>query len=73
MFSKLIKSDIEKIIENANFNDEQEQIFIELTKPTYHTKYTDIFICHKLNLSESKYYRIKKEIKEKIKRIMDES
>lgn len=65
----LIKSDVEKIRENANFNEEQKEVFEELINASHRT---DAAICVRLCLSESKYYRIKKEIEHKIDRILKE-
>ncbi len=68
-YSQFIKSDIEKIRENANFNHEQESVFNELINPSYKTRYNDTAIYIKLNMSKDKFYRIKREINDKIERI----
>lgn len=69
-FKNLIKNDIEKIRKNANFNVEQSQVFEELIKPSYQVVENDVAVYQRLNLSERKYYKIKKEVKMKIDRIL---
>ena len=69
-FKNLIKSDIEKIRKNANFNVEQLQVFEELIKPSYQVVENDVAVYQRLNLSERKFYKIKKEVKMKIDRIL---
>lgn len=71
-YSELIKSDIELIKENANFTHEQEEVFDELINPAYKTKYNDTAVYIKLNLSKAKFYKIKSEINNKIRRILSE-
>lgn len=71
-YSNLIKSDIELIKENANFTHEQEEVFDELINPAYKTRYNDTAVYIKLNLSKSKFYKIKGEINNKIRRILSE-
>lgn len=70
-YKNLIKSDIEKIRKNANFNIEQSQIFEELIKPSYQVTENDVAIYQKLNFSERKFYKIKKEVKTKVERILN--
>ena len=69
-YKNLIKSDIEKIRKNANFNVEQSQVFEELIKPSYQVVENDVAVYQRLNLSERKFYKIKKEVKTKIDRIL---
>lgn len=69
-FKNLIKNDIEKIRKNANFNVEQSQVFEELIKPSYQVVENDVAVYQRLNLSERKFYKIKKEVKMKIDRIL---
>lgn len=69
-FKKLIKSDIQKIIEEAHFTDEQLIVFQELTSSKYGVFYNDTSIYIKLNISPGKFYRIKKEIIDKCNRIL---
>ena len=69
-FKNLIKNDIEKIRKNANFNAEQSQVFEELIKPSYQVVENDVAVYQRLNLSERKFYKIKKEVKMKIDRIL---
>ena len=70
-FKNLIKNDIEKIRKNANFNVEQSQVFEELIKPSYQVVENDVAVYQRLNLSERKFYKIKKEVKTKIERILN--
>ena len=66
LFCKLIRSDIEKIVAEANFTPEQKAIFDELCRG----ELTDLGIALKLNMSESALYARKKVILEKIARIL---
>lgn len=69
-FKKLIQEDIDKIINEAHFTDEQYVVFRELTSTKYGVFYSDTSIYCKLNYSPGKFYRIKSEVIEKCKRII---
>lgn len=69
-YRNFIKSDIEKIIENANFNEDQLKVFEYITSPSYGIKYTNTSIAMKMNISERKFYNIKREVDAKIRRIL---
>jgi hypothetical protein len=68
-FQSLIKPEIDYILNNANFNTEQTDLFRYLTAPDYNIKYTYINICDKMHISPSKLNKLKTEIKEKINRL----
>lgn len=72
-YNTFIKSDIEKIWENANFNEEQAAVFTELIKPSYGVSDNDASVYIRLCMSESKFYKIKKEIHKKVQRILKEN
>ena len=63
-FSKLIKPELEKIIENANFTDEEEQIFKMLSDGKTITE-----IAIKVSVCERTINRKISKIKEKISRL----
>ncbi len=67
----MIRSDVERIRENANFNAEQREVFEELVNPMYGVRYSNEAIYQKLHISRGKFYRIKSEIETKIERIME--
>lgn len=69
-FKRLIESDIEKIIEEAHFTDEQLTVFKELTSAKYGVFYNDTSVYCKLHYSPGKFYRIKAEIVDKCRRII---
>lgn len=71
-FKKLIKTDIDKIIEEAHFTYEQRLVFDELTSEKYGIFYCDTSIYVKLNFSPGKFYRIKAEVIDKCRRITDD-
>ncbi|MCQ2076525.1 MAG: hypothetical protein MJZ20_05740 [Bacteroidaceae bacterium] len=71
-FKRLIKEDIDKIIEEAHFTEEQYIVFKELISPKYGIFYSDTSIYCKLNFSPGKFYRIKSEVVDKCKRIIEE-
>jgi hypothetical protein len=56
------------IIKNANFNDLQLEIFKRLTDP--HGRQTTVKMALETNQSERNVYRIIKQIKKKIMRIL---
>lgn len=66
--SALTLIELEKIIANANFNDEQLAIFNELNK----NKYYDYAIMLNLNIPERRYYAAKKIVLDKTERIAQE-
>ena len=63
-FSKLIKPELEKIIENANFTDEEEQIFKMLSEGKTITE-----IAIKVSVCERTINRKISKIKEKVSRL----
>lgn len=63
---ELIRSDIEKVKDNANFTPEQGQVFNELCRG----ELTDTGIYTKLCMSQSKYYYVKKKVMTKLIRIL---
>lgn len=63
-FSELTKPELEKIIENANFTEEEARIFKLLTRGR---TITDIAIC--MSASDRTVNRKIKKIKEKIERL----
>lgn len=69
-YRNFIKSDIEKIIENANFNDDQLTVFKYLTSSSYGVTITNTSIAMRMNISDRKFYCIKKEVDNKINRII---
>lgn len=66
--SALTLMELEKIIANANFTDEQLAIFKELNK----NKYYDYAIMLNLNIPERRYYATKKIVLDKTERIAQE-
>ena len=72
-YQKLIQSDIDTIVNHAHFNNEQEAVFHALVSPKYRVTHGNTAIFAQLGISESKFYRVKKEIDEKIDRILKES
>lgn len=62
------KSELEYIIENANFTEEQEKIFKMLTGRQGRQKV--VYIAMKMNMSESTVKRRIKQIKNKILRLL---
>lgn len=70
IYSGLIKADIEKIRQEANFTAEQDAVFAELIKPSYGVTDCDTAVYMRLNMSRAKYYRIKSVINHKIIRIL---
>lgn len=66
-FCNLIQDDVDIILERAAFTADQEAIFRQLIR----ARYNDVGIMMNLNMSNGRYYRIKKEVKQKIERILD--
>ena len=66
--SALTLIELEKIIANANFTDEQMAIFKELNK----NKYYDYAIMLSLNIPERRYYETKRIVLDKTARIAQE-
>lgn len=69
-FKKLIQSDIDKIEKDAHFSADQLQIFEYLIDPKYNVFFGDTYICTHLSLSPAKFYRIKAQVVEKVRRII---
>ena len=67
-FCNLIQDDVDIILERAAFTADQEAIFRQLVR----ARYNDVGIMMNLNMSNGRYYRIKKEVKQKIERILDD-
>ena len=67
-FCNLIQRDVDKILREAVFTADQEAIFRQLIR----AQYNDVGIMMNLNMSNARYYRIKKEIYGKIERILGE-
>lgn len=67
----MIRQDVEKVLDEANFNEDQKMLFLELTSPYYGVRYTDTHVFLKLNMSRSRFYKIKKEVDTKIRRILN--
>lgn len=67
-FSSLIKSEIDYINAMAAWTGDQAAIFEMLLSG----KLTDTGIMHRLSMSGSRYYRNKREIRQKIDRILRE-
>lgn len=63
-FSKLVKPELEQIIENANFTDEEEVVFLLLTKGKSITE-----IAQRINTCNRTVNRRITQIKAKINRI----
>ncbi len=63
-----IKSELDYILENANFTEEQEQIFKMLTGKQ--GRQTIVYISLKMNISESTVKRRIKQIKAKIMNLL---
>jgi hypothetical protein len=68
-YRSLIRADVEKVVDQANFTEDQHQLFLELVAPT-RARYTDDALCRKLNISRSTFYRTKKEVDTKVGRIL---
>jgi hypothetical protein len=66
--SALTQLELDRIIANANFTDEQMAIFKELNK----NKYYDYAIMLNLNIPERRYYATKKIVLDKTERIAQE-
>ena len=62
------KKELEYILENANFTEEQEKIFKMLTSK--YGRQTNIYISMKMNMSESTVKRRVRQIKNKILRLL---
>lgn len=71
-YRNFIKSDIELIKENANFNDDQKRVFEMLISPAYGVTQNNVSIAMNLHISERKLYKIKREVDDKINRIFAE-
>lgn len=71
-YRTFIKQDVEKVMEQANFTDDQRALFLELVAPT-RARFTDVGICNKLHISRSSFYRTKKEVDTKVRRILNEN
>ena len=65
-YDEFIKSDIDFIVENANFTETQMLIFTELCKGRLY----DTGVCLKLNISPATYYRAKRKVEDKIARVL---
>ena len=63
-----IKKELDYILENANFTEEQEKIFKMLTGK--HGRETAVYIAMKMNLSERTVKRRIKQIKAKILKLL---
>jgi DNA-binding NarL/FixJ family response regulator len=62
------KQELEYILDNANFTEEQEQIFKMLT--SRYGRQSIVYISMKMNMSESTVKRRIKQIKNKILRLL---
>ena len=62
------KPELDFILENANFTEEQEKIFRMLTGK--YGRQSNVYIAIKMNMSESTVKRRIKEIKKKIIRLL---
>lgn len=69
-YRNFIKSDIDKILESANFNDDQLKVFQYITSPAYGVTLTNLSIAMKMSISDRRFYSIKREVDSKIKRIL---
>lgn len=72
-YFELIESDISKINEKAHWTSEQQQVFDMLIDREYGINYCDAYIYITLGMSQSKFYRKKKQIGKKIERIIVDS
>lgn len=72
-YCEFIESDISKINEKAHWNSEQKLVFDMLIDREYGISYCDTHIYVKLGMSQSKFYKLKKEIAKKIQRIIVDS
>lgn len=70
-YEKLIKTDIEKILNEANFNDRQRTLFNFLIGSGYKVDYTDVHIMQEMGLCETTYYHTKRNVKNKVMRILN--
>lgn len=66
-FSELTKPELERIIENANFTEEEERIFKLLSR-----NFSQKEIAHRLSMSTRTLERRVKNIKNKIERVVNE-
>lgn len=65
--SALNRSERERLVDAANFTEQQLEIFDLMTRDMY-----DVAIIHRLNISASTYYRTKKITVDKIVRTAKE-
>ena len=63
--SALTRSEFDKIIEEANFTEEQRMIFLALNKDNQY----DFGIMLEIGISGRRYYRLKKIVIQKVERI----
>lgn len=66
-FSKLTKPELERIIENANFTEEEVRIFMLLSR-----NFAQKEIAHRLSISTRTLERRVRNIKNKIERVVNE-
>ena len=66
-FSELTKPELERIVENANFTEEEVRIFRLLSRD-----FTQKEIAHRLSMSTRTLERRVRNIKNKIKRVVNE-
>jgi DNA-binding NarL/FixJ family response regulator len=66
-FSELTKPELEKILENANFTEEEVRIFKLLSR-----NFTQKEIAHRLSMSTRTLERRVRNIKNKIERVVNE-
>ncbi len=62
--------EVDYIAEQARFDSDQQRVFDMLIDRRYGVTWTDITIYTMIGITEYKYYKIKKEIKKKIQRIL---
>lgn len=65
-FSRMIKPELEMIIENANFSDEELEIFRLLSRDT-----SIIEIANRVGMSERTVYRKQKKIYDKYRKVCE--
>ena len=69
MFECLLQKEIDEIIEKAAFTHDQKQVFNALV----YNELNDKGIIQMLNMERHKYYKVKKQVLDKVLRIIEKS
>lgn len=65
-YDMFIQADVDKIVQEAHFTDEQLKVFLELCRGTHN----DVGIYTLLCISQTKYYILKKKVQDKVLRVL---